>query len=444
MRPATALVADGRLRMNISLAIWSAVAALLAMAGQSAVAHGPVPRKAENVPTEARLFTADSATGAVVVVDLPSGQVVTRIPTPPFVLTMGRSQDGRYIFAMRGRDSDRDTITVIDSGIDRAAGKMLLPVVARTWLGRSPGGVHDGVLSSVGGRDAIFQEDVGELQVFDGNDFGSLNGVPSRLIKLAAPDHYHYLEAGNFLYVGHLAKSMVQILERDTGQEVGRVQKCPILHGMAADEPSGRLFFACMKDVVVVGTRSGEQNREVARIPYPSAQRIGIFVHGRDRVIWGTTEGANPAVLKLDAAREPYAFEAVPVDSVIQRGATEDGSLLLLYSRTGKLDIRDGGSGRLLRQVAISKPFSKEYHEHVDKALLPDIITRGTTGLISIPPEGVIVEVDLVKGRVMRRIAVGGEPTRLIAVEARASANPQTSAGATASATRAIESAGSP
>ncbi|MDP2324460.1 MAG: hypothetical protein Q8N51_10565, partial [Gammaproteobacteria bacterium] len=68
-----------------------------------ALAHGPVARKAEAVEGHTRLFTSDSATGEVIVVDLPAGNVVTRLATPPYILSMGLSQDSRYLFAMRGR-----------------------------------------------------------------------------------------------------------------------------------------------------------------------------------------------------------------------------------------------------------------------------------------------------------------------------------------------------
>jgi hypothetical protein len=390
------------------------------LAPLAAVAHGPVPRKNEAVEGQARLFTSDSATGQVVVVDLPGGEVAARLATPPYILTMGLSNDSRHVFAMRGRDTERDTVTVIDTGVE--GGQVRFPSIVRTFTGNAPGGVRDGRLASVGGRDAIFNEGVGEIQVFESGDFGSLEAVKTRVIKLAAPDHYHYQEAGDHLYVGHLAKGMVLILERATGKEVGRIPGCPVLHGMARDDVSGRLFFACMPNVVVVGTRGAEQHKEVTRIPYPGTQRIGIFIRGKDRVVWGGTEGANPAIHRLDMGVEPYAFQSIPVDSAIQRGITDDGEFLLIYSRNGTLDIRDGGTGELLHKVKISDAFDSEYHEHVDKALLPDIVAIGHTGYVSIPPEGVIAEVDLVAGKLLRRIDVGGQPTRLLAVEAKPAA----------------------
>jgi DNA-binding beta-propeller fold protein YncE len=382
-------------------------------------AHGPVQRVPEADTATARLFAADSATGEMIVVDLPDGGIVTRLATPPFIIDTAVGSDGRHVYVMRGRSTDRDTITVIDSGFD-AGGQVRFPTIVRTLIGRAPNGGSDGHLYTVGGRDAIFQEAAGQIEVLGAGDFGSLSEVQSSRIKLVAPDHYHYLEAGKYLYVGYLAKGFVQIIDRDTGQEAGRIGNCPVLHGMADDPQSGRLFFACKTNVAVIGTRGDELNREVARIDYPSDQRAAAFLRGKGRVLWGKNEGALPAMLRLDPAKKPYRFKAVTVDASIQQATTEDGSRLLIYSRNGTLDIRDGDSGKIRHQLQISKPFEADYHEHVDKALVPDIVSSGDRAWITIPPEGVIVEVDLGAGTVLRRISTGGQPTRLLLVQPRA------------------------
>ncbi|MFW2405954.1 MAG: hypothetical protein ACN4GT_14370, partial [Gammaproteobacteria bacterium] len=70
--------------------------------------HGGTGRVAEGSTAEARLFVADAATGDVVAVDLPSGDVVSRLSTPPFIMSLALSADQRHLFAMRGRNTDRD------------------------------------------------------------------------------------------------------------------------------------------------------------------------------------------------------------------------------------------------------------------------------------------------------------------------------------------------
>jgi hypothetical protein len=400
-------------------ALSAAIAVLAALASGAAAAHGPVARKSEGQPLAARLFYSDSSNGQVVAIDLPSGEVAARLTTPPQILSLGLGPDHRYVFAMRGRDTDRDTITVIDSGLD-AGGLAQFPTIVRTFTGAAPGGVRDGLLASVGGRTAIFQELRGELEILESGDFGSLDGVQTRRIRLAAPDHYHYLEAGRYLYVGHLAKGFVQIIDARSGREKARIGGCPVLHGMASDPESGRLFFACRRDVLVIGTRGKELNREVARIDYPGAQRIAAFRRGAGRVLWGSTEGAVPALQRLDAAVEPYAFRSIPVDDSIRISTSDDGRHLFVYSRNGTLEIRDGASGDVRHRVQVSRAFEADYHEHVDKALLPDIVSSGRLAWVTIPTDGAVVEVDVEQGRALRRLEVGGQPTRLLLVEPQA------------------------
>lgn len=403
--------------INPSLGARLALALLLPL---PALAHGPVPRTPEGTPVEARLFVADSSNGQVAVIDLPEGEVIARLGTPPYILSFGLGGGDRHIYAMRGRNTDRDAVTVIDTGIDRESGLARFPTIVRTFDGRAPGGVRNGYVAVFNGNDMIINEEIGELLVLGDPgrpaSFGTLDAVPTRSIQASAPDHYHYLEAAGKLYVGHLAKGYVQVLDGATGAEITRVGPCPVLHGMAEDEPSGRLFFACRQDVIVVGTRGDEAEQLLARIAYPESQRAAVFLPGRGRVHWGSTEGANPAILRLDAGREPYRFQSIPVDAAIQRETTRDGRYLLLYTRDGQLEIRDGRSGRLRRTVTISASYDSDYHEHVDKASLPDIRSHGQRAYVTIPMEGVVVEVDIRRGRVLRRIEVGGEPTRLLIV----------------------------
>ncbi len=403
-------------RKHLSLLL--AVIAILSITAPSS-AHGPVERKSEVQAGQARLFTADAATGEIVAIDLPDAQTVVRLSTPPYVMAIAASSDARHLFAMRGRDTDRDWVTVIDTGIDQAAGEVRPPYVARTLLSDAPttGGVHDGTMATVGGKDTLYMDKSAEIVVFQNNNFSGYAAVDVRRYKLAAPDHYHALEAGDNIYVGHLRNGFVQVLNRDSGKEVARIPGCPALHGMASDPVTGRLFFGCGPNMLVIGTRGEETNREVARIAYPENQRVAAFLKGKQRIFWGYTEGTLPRLYRLDLGQETYAFDTISVASSVQVNVSSDGALLLVLTRAGTLEIRDGGSGDLLRTVEVSRPFAKDFHEHTDKAVLPDILTMGARAFVSLPPEGKIAEVDLEKGVVIRYLKIGGEPTRLVLMQ---------------------------
>jgi len=384
----------------------------------SAWAHGPIERVVEQSPAELRVFLADATNGDLVTLDLPAGQVISRLSTPPYIMSLALSTDERYLFTMRGRNTDRDWITVVSTGKEPGSAALKPPYVARTIPGAVPGPGDDNEMITVGGKDALLFEGPGELVVLNDEQFTGYAPIDVRRYKLAAPDHYFYLESGDHLYVGHLMMGYVQILNRETGKEVGRIEGCAIVHGKAKDETSGRLFYACNRNLMVIGTRGKEMNQVVTRIPYPQKQRIGAFLHGPDRILWGFTEGTLPIIYRLDAAKEPYTLDVVELDKSLRQWTTEDGAYLLSLSRSGVLEIHDGNSGKLLRTVKVCKPFEDDYHEHVDKAQLPDIKSHAGKAYISLPHEGRMAVVDLKSGKVDAYFETGGAPTRIVLVEA--------------------------
>jgi DNA-binding beta-propeller fold protein YncE len=378
-------------------------------------AHAAAERAPATQPSTARLLVADAATGEIVVVSLADGATIARLPTPPFVLSLGLANDGQHIFAIRGHDTDRDTVTIIDSGLDRR-GQARFPTVLRTIVWRTPGGISGGRVAAVGGRTAIFSGGDAAIDILGSAEFGSLDAVPVRRIALLAPDHYQYIEVGNFLYVTYLRGGLVQVIDGTTGVEVGRVGSCPQPHGMALDAESGRVFIGCQDGVLVIATRGSRRHHEVARISYPASQRIGFFLRGPDRIWWGRTEGVLPRLQRLDAATEPYVLQAVPVEDAIRTNTTADGKFLLAYSRTGWLCIHDGRDGSRKHRLRVSGPYTGGAFESMAKATLPDLAVFGDYAYLSLPHEGTVVEVAVTTGKVLRRIAVGGEPTRMVVV----------------------------
>jgi hypothetical protein len=153
---------------------------------------------------------------------------------------------------------------------------------------------------------------------------------------------------------------------------LGKIEGCPVAHGVAMDASTGRLLFGCQGDTLVVGTRGAEAATAVGRISYPEKQRVAAFLSARNRVYWGYTEGALPLLYRLNLAETPYRYSTVPVSASIRQNVTSDGALLLALARGGELEIRDGESGALLRSVRVAPGWATDFHEHVDKAILPD------------------------------------------------------------------------
>ena len=68
--------------------------------------HGAVQRASELKDSEVRLFVADNMDGSVVVVDFPDGEITHRVSTSPSIMILASNKDNKYIYAMRGRDTD--------------------------------------------------------------------------------------------------------------------------------------------------------------------------------------------------------------------------------------------------------------------------------------------------------------------------------------------------
>lgn len=395
------------------------LASLALLPAATAWGHGGVKRAPEGSAAPARVFVADAANGDLVALDLPGGGLVSRLSTPPFIMSLALSTDGRHVFAMRGRSTDRDWITVVNTGVESGAGRFRPPYVARTIPVSTPGPGERNRMYTVGGKDALMMEGTGEFIVLNSDEFAGFAPVNVRTYQLGAPDHYFYLESGDNLYIGHLRNSYVQVIDRNTGEEVTRIKGCQFIHGKGMDKVTGRLFYACRTDIIVIGTRGDELNQIVGRIPYPEDQRVGSFIYGKGRVLWAYTEGILPIIYRLDTAVEPYTLEVVSLGASIRQWSTAGGEYLLTLTRGGVLQIRDGGTGELLRTAKVSKPFADDYHEHTDKAILPDIKSMNGDAYVSLPHEGRIAVVELETAELNRYLDTGGEPTRLVLVEAR-------------------------
>ena len=253
----------------------------------TAHAHGPVTRVPELFTASARMFLADASNGDVITVDLPASKVVARVSTPPFIMILGLTQDKRHLFAMRGRDSDRDYVTIINTGYDPTSNELRYPHVTRSMVGHSPGGAKLGHMTVIDGMTCMVNEGDAEMIVFEGDlDGGTLEALPVRSYFLANPDHYHYAQALDRLYVGHLRGGFIQVIDIASGNETDRIGDCPIVHGIIKDDETGRLFYGCSNYTLVIGTQGGEISQEVARITYPEAQRAAAFLRGSDGVFW--------------------------------------------------------------------------------------------------------------------------------------------------------------
>ena len=98
--------------------IISLLAVLAIISPDYGLTHGGVTRASLLKDTDIRLFIADNMDSTVVTVDFPSGEIINRVTVPPSIMILAESNTKKYIYAMRGRDTDQDSVSILSTGFD--------------------------------------------------------------------------------------------------------------------------------------------------------------------------------------------------------------------------------------------------------------------------------------------------------------------------------------
>lgn len=214
-----------------------------------------------------------------------------------------------------------------------------------------------------------FSERTGEALLFDEEALRPEAPFLHQRVRLPNPDHYHVVEAPEGTYLTLLARGQVVLYPKGLGGEEGGRFSCPVEHGEAFHQETGRSFFACARDVLVL-----QEGRELTRLPYPvQGERIGAFLEG-EGVFFGYSDGVRH-LYRLDPSSP--ALAPLPLGGVFLRGAAHGERLYVLLT-DGTLQVREAREGRLLRQVRVSaKPFP-ELDEDTGGAIYPDIASGPT------------------------------------------------------------------
>lgn len=375
--------------------------------GPAALAHSAVPESPERYEAEARLFVLDNRPQAsrLVALDLPGGRTVAEISLPPRGMSLVATPSGRYLLVSRGRDTDRQWLSVVWTG--KEEGRWSRPVLAKSLLlGRGWNIGHGSEAYTLGGRLLAFAERDALAFLFPEESLDPKEAFQAERIRLPNPDHYHVVEAPEGTYLTLLARGQVVLLDPALKEERSRFP-CPIQHGEVFHGETGRSFFACARDVLAL-----EGGKELGRLAYPVPERIGAFLEGKG-AFFGYSDGVQH-LQRLDP--QALTLTPIPLGGVFLRGKA-DGERLYVLLTDGRLQVREAREGRLLREVRVSRPFP-EMDEDTGGAIYPDIAPWPEKGLayVSLPHPGLVAEVDVERGRVVRYLRVGGSPTRMVLV----------------------------
>lgn len=380
---------------------------LLALTASQGLAHAPVQRQEERFDTGLRLFIADSDNHQIVVLDLPAGDIITRISVPPELMSMGPTRSGRYLIASRGRTTDRPYVTVIDTGRMPGEPGMRLPVVAKTLLlGESISGPRIDGVKQLHERHLLVSETEGHIMLFDEAALDGAGAFQPASLRIAPPDHYHIGELSDgSLLVGMTRNGGVTHFDQSGNPRAHH--DCDRAHGVA--QARKRVFFGCRDGVLVF-----QQAEPLTRITNPGDGRAASFYHG-DGVLFAGSENSNH-LIRIDL-QTLEAHELTFSAKVERYNTSDDGRTLLILLRNGELHVHDGHSGKHRHRVPLSTPLSGTERTTAG-ATDPSIAIHGQRAFITLPHAGEVVAVDFVdNAELTGRWQTGGRPTRLVIVE---------------------------
>ncbi len=371
----------------------------------------------------ARLVYRDRVNNQVVMIDLPSYELVARMWIAPEPGLMVSSADGRYVFVV---NSESNLVTMIDTGLSleahgdhfhRHTGP---PYIAHSLpTGNKP--VH--LYLTYGGNIAVGNDDDGVVSIIDPfqanltlqwDDFGA--GDPDHIGIGFSPDPFT-------IYAGKYYEGSIHVIDAETGITESVVEGCPALHGEAYDPATRQVYFACDKHVLVVGTTGESRGKAVGRIPYPAQGRPGVlYTHPKGGYIVGNFDGG---LLVVDTRAAQARFVAIPdAGGSPTLDLSADGSVALVRTKRGtvaKVDLNPVSAHflevtRTLRLGTLSEETAgADRKDPPEVAISPD----GKVAYTSLPAEGQIAVVDVDHMEVVKMIEVGGKPTRLLVVEPR-------------------------
>lgn len=402
----------------------------LMMAGglTAAFAHESSQRTPETWQVHQRLLISDTATGDIVVLD--DNAVRERLSTPPSPISLARSEDGHLAFAIRGRNTDVDHVTMIDTAFDENTGTAARPYVARTWATVSAGGVHDGHLPEVRGKIGLSMEATGKLQLLDPAAISGLGSAEAGTITLGQPGHYTFTAVSSggreLLHVGSTAGNTA-VIDTASGRTIANDGRCPGLHGGAATTTGAMVLFACSNGILTAPADPSDGSPRL--LPYPTGERDGSVYAGatddagRD-VLWATN-GSKTSLDRIVVAGDQVNVTAVALGSrwaprnELATAVAAETNRVYVLTYQGYLQVRNATTGALLRERKVMPSLRLGEEETTSEATNPDLAVASDRVYLSVPSTGRVLSISLDGRRTLASTRVGGQPTRLVLLEHR-------------------------
>ncbi|WP_039797969.1 zinc ABC transporter permease AztB [Nocardia araoensis] len=355
--------------------------------------HGYVAGAEETDEAQPRLVVADSATGAVRVVDL----VTEDITDLARVEGVGRvTADGRFAFL-----SAPDGVRIVDAGawtVDHGDHAHYYRAPARdlgTLAGAPVSAVHadsavTALVSETGGTTLLDRSALGT---------GARHERGAIADGVAVPYAEHLL-------VAVPALDRVEVRARDAATAAVLAQPCPRPRGFAVTRRG--VVFGCADGALVVTARNAVFTGE--KIPYPPGtsddDRATEFFH-RPGSATLVAEAGRRGVWVLDVHRKTWT--ALDIGPVVAANTAGEGAALLALTADGLLHSYDAVSGR---ENAAARPLTAPMP---DGAPAPQILVDEHRAYLNDPAARAIHEIDYTDNlRIARTFGLDITPTAMV------------------------------
>jgi hypothetical protein len=378
----------------IALILWGVTAALT-----------PLSAAAQGSATITRLVISDAQTGALTVLDANDGKVLSTFGTPSANPNVVASSSGRWVFAV---NTTANRVTVLDTGLrledhgdhaDLVAGP---PFVRGTVItGRRPIDFW-----AQDGRATVHNDDDGTLAVFDDErlehtlDFTEIRG--------AGTGHNNAVVLGDSVLLSLALAGRITAYRLD-GSTLTSFEGCPGTHGWTTR--AGVAAAGCMDGVMLIsGSGASLTARRVAEpAGSPETARVSTLTSHRDNPILAGNFGLGLAFIDPDAETlRVMALPANPVKFLFD----ERGEQLIVLTLDGMVHQVHPASGQIVASAAAVSPMRTG-----DGAPPTASMAVGPRSIyVTDPQTGELVELDLARLTVARRVTLGGQPRNIAIV----------------------------
>ncbi len=369
-----------------------------------------------------RLFVTDQQAPKVTVVDPSKGRTLGGFETSGYVTHLVPSQSGETMFAVQ---MDHDIVHVLKSGIAKTdhGGHADIDVEAAELLPVTLRGARPIHVVADGDSMVQYFDREGEARIFSETRLLK-DDTTFETVRATAPHHGIAAPMGRYFLISEPNMDAetkpdalpprlgLRIVDED-GKQVGDIATCTGLHGKA--QSAGIVAFGCKEGVLTVRP-DGDNPPKVDMLAYgpdlPEG-RVGQLLGGKAMQFFIGNYGADKLVLIDPASETPFHLVELPVRRVDFALDPQRVKIAYVFTEDGQLHALDVLSGKIVRSVRITEPYSKDGHWRDPR---PRLAVMGDIIAVTDPNQQLVRLLDAESFDEKSAIEVEGLPFNIVAI----------------------------